>query len=506
MQRSAVLAGALLGLAACSPPSTVQPTSGASTITAGDMYSRIAFLASDALRGRDTPSPGLDSAAAYLVREYTRLGLEPAGENNTFYQHYPFPLRALDTQSLHFGTVDARNQNNQMLVAGRDFYATGAANAAGAAMGHGTLVYVGRLSGGELPAFNYGGTVPMVLLPGGDTRDFRTAASRARSAAQRAGATALVVVLGPEYSEEAFRAAAERAGRPQRGLGSPAGEIPVFFVREEAARRILQRGGLTLAASGPRALAGVGAHFAATLALREDSRAPNVAAVLRGSDPALRDEYVILSAHMDHVGVGAPVNGDSIYNGADDDASGNAALLEVAEALASQPTRPRRSVLFLHVSGEEKGLLGSRWYSDHPTVPIGQIVANVNVDMIGRNAPDSVVVIGKNYSSLGQTMNAVVARHPELGLTAADDLWPEQRFFFRSDHFNFARKEIPALFFFTGVHPDYHRPSDEVDRINTDKAMRVARLIFHTVSAIANAPTRPVWDPKGLAEVRGMTR
>ena len=506
MQRSAVLAGALLGLTACSRPATVQPASGAGTITASDMYSRIAFLASDALRGRDTPSPGLDSAAAYLVREYTRIGLEPAGENNTFYQHYPFPLRALDTKSLHFGTVDEKGQNNQMLLPGRDFYATGAANAAGAAMGHGSLVFVGALSEAGLPDFEYRGAVPIVTVPGGDTRDFRAAVTRARNAAQRAGATALVVVLAPEYSEEAFRAAAERAVRPQRGLGNGAGEIPVFYVRQEAARGILQRGGLTLATSGPRAVPGIGAHFAATVALREDSRAPNVAAVLRGSDPALRDEYVILSAHLDHVGVGAPVNGDSIYNGADDDASGTAALVEVAEALASQPTRPRRSVLFLHVSGEEKGLLGSRWYSDHPTVPLGQIVANVNVDMIGRNAPDSVVVIGKDYSSLGQTMDAVVARHPELGLTAADDLWPEQRFFFRSDHFNFARKEIPALFFFTGVHPDYHRPSDEVDRVNTDKAMRVARLIFHTVSEIANAPTRPEWDPKGLAEVRGMTR
>src|SRR5690606_25103748 len=198
--------------------------------------------------------------------------------------------------------------------------------------------------------------------------------------------------------------------------------------------------------------------------------APNVVAVLPGSDPALRDEYVILSAHMDHVGVGPHVNGDSIYNGADDDASGTSGLLEVAEAMVSLPQAPRRSVVFLHVSGEEHGLLGSRWYSDHPTVPLERVVANINVDMIGRNSPDSVVVIGKEYSSLGEVVNGVGADHPELGLVVSDDIWPEERFFFRSDHFNFARKEIPALFFFTGVHEDYHQPSDEVEKLDVDKA------------------------------------
>jgi Zn-dependent M28 family amino/carboxypeptidase len=174
--------------------------------------------------------------------------------------------------------------------------------------------------------------------------------------------------------------------------------------------------------------------------------------------------------------------------------------------MASLPVRPRRSVIFLHVSGEEKGLLGSRWYSDHPTVPLQQIVANVNIDMIGRNSPDTVVVIGKDYSTLGAVVNTVGGRHSELRLTAADDIWPEERFFFRSDHFNFARKEIPAIFFFTGVHADYHRPSDTVDKIDSGKAMRVTKLIYHTAMEIANADGRPTWDAQGLEEVRRLTR
>ena len=215
-----------------------------------------------------------------------------------------------------------------------------------------------------------------------------------------------------------------------------------------------------------------------------------------------------MSAHMDHIGVTrpAPPDGDSINNGADDDASGTAGLMEISEALASMPTRPRRSVVFLHVSGEEKGLLGSEWYSDHPTLPLRQIVANVNVDMIARNANDSIVVIGKEYSTMGPQVNAIRARHPELNLVAADDIWPEERFFFRSDHFNFARKEVPSIFFFSGVHEDYHRPSDEVEKIDADKAARVSRFVYYLVHEVANADQRPQWDPKGLEEVRALVR
>src|SRR5690606_25263570 len=140
-------------------------------------------------------------------------------------------------------------------------------------------------------------------------------------------------------------------------------------------------------------------------------------AMIRGSDPALAGEYVVLSAHFDHVGVGDPVDGDSIYNGADDDASGTSALVEVAEALRMLPEATRRSIVFLHVSGEEEGLLGSEWFSENPTIPLDDVIANINLDMIGRNAPDSVVVIGKDYSSLGMVANEVQQRHPELGLT-----------------------------------------------------------------------------------------
>jgi Zn-dependent M28 family amino/carboxypeptidase len=134
------------------------------------------------------------------------------------------------------------------------------------------------------------------------------------------------------------------------------------------------------------------------------------------------------------------------------------------------------------------------------------MVANVNVDMVGRNAPDSIVVIGQEYSSLGPLVRRVAADNPDLGLTVSEDLWPEQRFFFRSDHFSFARKEIPALFFFAGTHEDYHRPSDEVDRVDTDKTARVGRLVFYLTHAIADSEAPPEWDPEGLEAVRELTR
>jgi hypothetical protein len=329
------------------------------------------------------------------------------------------------------------------------------------------------------------GRVVMTQVPGPMDRAWRTAVNSARNAVQLAGAAGLIVVLDTAVTEDNVRQAA--ASFTTTRTASPL--TSVAFVRPQAL---------------PQAVGPVNIRIPANTV---DHRPPNVAGILRGSDPTLRDTYVVLSAHMDHVGVGRPdATGDSIYNGADDDASGTSAVIEIAEALASMPQKPARSVLFLLVSGEEKGLLGSRYYSEHPTVPAKNIVANINIDMIGRNAPDTVVAIGQEYSSLGPLMHDVVRAHPELGLTASNDLWPQERFFFRSDHFNFARLEIPAIFFFSGTHEDYHRPSDEVEKIDADKAARIARLAYYLTREIATRREPPQWTPEGLREVRALTR
>jgi hypothetical protein len=232
---------------------------------------------------------------------------------------------------------------------------------------------------------------------------------------------------------------------------------------------------------------------------------PNVLAMIPGNDPDLRDEYVVVSAHFDHVGIGQPIEGDSIYNGADDNASGTTALLETARALAQLRGRegPRRTVVFAHVSGEEQGLLGSAWWVDHPTVPIEAVVANVNVDMVGGNAhPDTVAVLGGEFSSLGPLIRSVDARLPELRLTPSGDLWPQEQLFFRSDQFNFMRRGIPAIFLFNGLHACYHRPCDDLEFVDLDKLVRVARLLAHSVMEIAGQDARPQWNPGGLQEVQ----
>ena len=468
----------VLLLAACSGPvqqATVRPavtSDAAATITAADMRTRIGFLASDALRGRDTPSPGLDTAAAYIAREFQRLGLEPGGENGTFFQRYPYTIR----------TVNAGASKWSDLQFGKDYFVW-----AGTPLTiEGDLVFVdGALA--DAPAAAIRGKVPVVEIVSVLDRDGRAAVNSARNAAMLAGARGVIVVLDRATSESDVAQAAARYGR----TSSASPIVSVAFVRAEKAAAL-------------RAAGNVKVEIAAEVL---DHRPPNVAGIVRGSDPALRDTYVVISAHMDHVGVGRPdASGDSIYNGADDDASGTSAVLEIAEAMASLPVKPARSVLFLLVSGEEKGLLGSRYYSEHPTVPLSSIVANINIDMIARNAPDTVVAIGQDYSSLGPLTQQITRAHPELGLTAARDLWPQERFFFRSDHFNFARKEIPAIFFFSGVHEDYHRPSDEVEKIDADKAARIARLAYYLTHEVASASDAPRWTAQGLQEVRTLTR
>jgi hypothetical protein len=239
------------------------------------------------------------------------------------------------------------------------------------------------------------------------------------------------------------------------------------------------------------------------LPLQRNVLAPNVVGLLEGADPVLKKQFVVFSAHMDHVGIGAPVNGDSIYNGADDNASGTTAVLALADAFARSPERPKRSLIFLTVSGEERGLWGSAHFASQPPVPIDSIVAALNIDMIGRNWRDTIVAIGKEHSDLGVSIDRVAREHPELRLSPIDDPWPNEQFYFRSDHYNFARRGVPVLFFFSGVHGDYHEPGDEPRKIDVEKATRVARLLYHFGREVANASAKPVWNRESYRRIVG---
>ena len=242
----------------------------------------------------------------------------------------------------------------------------------------------------------------------------------------------------------------------------------------------------------------------------------NVLALLEGGDPELKDEVVVLTSHYDHVGIGRPDStGDRIYNGADDDGSGTVAILNIAKALTEAREngyRPKRSILFLNVTGEEKGLLGSRYYSDHPVIPIEKTVANLNTDMIGRidarhekmgQENYSYIIGGKIISSqLDSLLEVANKQSGNIELSSRyNDLDDPNRFYRRSDHWNFGRLGVPFIFFFTGVHEDYHRPSDEVHKIRFDKMARIVKTMYATTVLVANTEKAPVVDNQEFIEI-----
>jgi Zn-dependent M28 family amino/carboxypeptidase len=245
-----------------------------------------------------------------------------------------------------------------------------------------------------------------------------------------------------------------------------------------------------------------------TVSEHERLESPNVAGLLRGTDPRLRDEVVVLSAHLDHLGVGEPVKGDSIYNGALDNASGSAALLEVAGAFTALPRPPRRSVLFLAVTGEEMGLLGSDYFAEYPTVPIDRIVANVNLDGLAVLYPlREMVPFGAEHSTLDSTVARVAKR---LGIALAPDPFPQEVFFVRSDQYSFVRRGVPSLFPFMSLRSDsgvdaaarfrewlatrYHTPQDDIGQpMDFEAGAGHAQLGFLVGLEIANADQRPAW-------------
>lgn len=497
MNRIALLSTLLFAAACASAPAAPRPTGlsledAAATITAADMIARIGFLASDELKGRDTPSPGLETAAQYLADEFAAMGLQPAGDAGSFIQRYPFEAISVDPANIRMTAV---GMDGPALVYARDFFAFPAATDSVI----GEAVFVGPMAvlSGDAPPAGIAGKIVVTVF---DVQSGAAIVSVPRIAAE-AGAAGLIYVLPPIVPAEAVAQIAEQAV-DIASLGIP---IPTFGVRWENAQALLRAGGADPDLLGRSIDAPVPLRTTVSLVAapeRETSQVPNVVALLPGSDPALRGETIVLSAHFDHVGVGTPnASGDSIYNGADDDASGTAVLLEVAQALAQTADRPARSVLFLAVSGEEKGLLGSLYFARNPTPGTGEIVANINMDMVGRNEPGEVVGIGREYTSLGALADSIVAAVPALGLTVIDDPNPAEQAFFRSDHVAFVKQDIPALFFTAWMHEDYHQPSDEVGKIDGDKTARIGRLVYYLTHAAADG-AETVWLGDSLARVR----
>ena len=491
----------VVGLALAATPLNAQMapplTRAAATITAHDVAHRIGIIADDSMMGRDTPSRGLELTARYIGSQFRKFGLQPGGDQDGWLQRYSITRRRLN------------------LGQSRIVFATG---------GHREVAALGswaRYEGGAVPDQALQG--PALLVGGAQTaetaKDIPVANKVVLYAAPpkleaeemqdvlrtlfRAGPRALILVSGVDSAS--FAASLPRSASTRTVIGAPTGPV-VVQVWEGAVQHTLRAAGadlVTVRSSGApiaRELPRLTVSVELKDSISNSVSAPNAVGILEGSDPRLKHEYLVYSAHMDHIGI-SPGQPDSINNGADDDASGTVGVVELAEAFSRPGARPKRSIIFLTVSGEEKGLWGSKYFSEHPVVPVAQLVADINIDMIGRNWPDTIVAIGKEHSDLGATLNRVNAAHPELGMTAIDDRWPEEQFYFRSDHYNFARKGVPILFFFNGVHPDYHAVTDSPDKINSEKEARILQLLFYLGQEIGNAPERPKWNPESYREI-----
>ena len=484
-----------------SPNAVVQKA--VQTITTADIRRRIGIIADDSMRGRDTPSPELDEVAAYIAHEYRGFGLKPAGDSGRFEQRYSLDRVQIVAESsvvLVHGGGDASLTYGTDFVFGDNQFENGDYA--------GELVLVSGAVGGALPADTAALAGKMIILATGP---------RNRGERQRViGWKPAGIVLASPASDSIWSQFVTRTTRaglrdPSRPVSSPL----LIAVRVATLQQLVTRLGADFAGaqSGStftvKSLGGAQLHVHARIQSVERNSAPNVVAVLEGSDPQLKNEYIVFSAHMDHIGVAGPrgsggcraQGADSICNGADDDGSGTVAVVALAEAFARLNPRPKRSLIFLNVSGEEKGLWGSAYFAEHPPVPVQNIVADLNIDMIGRNWKDTIVAIGKEHSDLGATLNRVAAAHPELNMHAIDDIWPQENFYFRSDHYNFARKGVPILFFFSGTHDDYHRPGDSPDKIDAEKESRIARLVFYLGLDVANAAARPKWNPDSYKQI-----
>ena len=483
------LAGAPAALA-----QNATPTAAAAGITPEDVKKHLAIIASDSLRGRDTPSPGLEMAAKYVADQFKADGIAPAGDSGSYIQRWPYHASKLAAPGVT-ATVKGVSGAHKLSY-GKDFFVVASPAADSLA---GTITFAGASTPATAPNPALAGKIAAYTVAGTEMNaDWVANVRPAIMAAIGSGAKGVVLILDPGLNAETV---AEIASNVE-DTNVP---LPVLGLRNDVARDWLKGTSLDIATPPASATlqnvdnASVQVHTAMS---GVNGNPPNTVGILEGSDPVLKNTYVVFSAHMDHLGVGRPnAKGDSIYNGADDDGSGTTAIIEVAKAFSSLAERPKRSLIFLGVSGEEKGLFGSKFFTEHPPVPIDKIVADINIDMIGRNNPDTTVAIGQEYSSLGSTTQAVVKAHPELHLVVAPDLWPQEGLFFRSDHFNFAVKKIPAIFFTSGLHKDYHQPSDEVQLIDNDKLARTARLVFWLGSTVANSEEAPTWTKAGLSAI-----
>ena len=523
---------ALLAALLAAPPADLksQAQPGLAAVHADALSAHVKFLADDLLEGRGTGTRGHAVAARYFATQLQGLGLEPAGEKGTWFQTVPFIGMTIQPGKC------ALEIDGQPLKYGDEVLFPPKAGSPSDEV-EGDLVFAGY--GVAAPEYRYDdapqdlrGKIAVVLYgaPRSERADFfPTAASavysdgivKSRLLAKR-GAVGMIVVFTPELArhlpfpffarQAPFENMIWREGdRPGTGYVLPHARVPYTLLQ-----RLLAKTGRKadeIFAAGPQGklkpfALGMRARLRTAFALRQFT-SENVAGVLRGAERA--QEYVLVTAHLDHLGIGPPMNGDAIYNGATDDASGVAGAIEIARAFAALPKRPARSILIVGVTGEEKGLQGSEYFARHPTVPLQSLVADVNLDgPAGFWEPHDLVVLGAEHSTL---LRHVRAAADAMGLKLSPDPQPEQVFFIRSDQYNFVKQGVPAIVPGAGwqdaqgsveknrayaewwTKNRYHQPSDEWDpKLDYQNTAKEVRADFLIALAIAQDPERPRWN------------
>ncbi len=473
------------------PPEVLRP--GFAAIEEADLRSWLAFLASDELEGRESGRRGFDVAARFSATVLERFGVKPAGDGGTYFQDFdilqslPDPDGSGLTVKDSSGTERFALEGNLAAASTEDIEWTGRWSFAG----HGEGAEQDAPS--DFRGLPVEDRVVMVLpRPGRRALESRGAAN--------AGAARIAVI-----SDERVRSRIGLEAHERPAFSTPPGKRAenrgpeIAYITSRLADRILRSRGLTVeglsAERGPLPRFDLdGVEVRLTIRHKEVKlRARNVVGILEGSDAARRGEAVAIGAHLDHIGQ----RGSEVFRGADDDASGSAGVLGLARAFAGSPRRPARSVLFLLFAAEEKGLWGSKYFVDHPAVPLRKIMAEIQLDMIGRNEEiarkekpedntNSVYLVGTERSTR-DLRQLILSANRHVGLRFKYD---REDVYGSSDQFNFGEKGVPVSFFFTGFHPDYHRATDTPEKINYLKMVRILRVVFATAWDLAEREER----------------
>jgi len=493
-------------------------------------WAHVRYLADDTLQGRLTGSPGYVAAAAYVAERFKEYGLAPAGTNG-----YQQPVRFEVQRVMAAGSSLAleRDGREEALAVGGDALLSSRspqpATVAAPLVFVGYALHLPESGHDDFAGQDLAGKVVVYLNGGpgdipGNLKSHARASQEFSRALERTGAIGSIVIPNPRSMDIPWARMSLAASQPGMRLAEPA--------LQDTSRAMFSA--MFNPAAADKLFAGTGHTIAELLALADAARplprfplavalrarvatttgqveASNVVGLLPGSDPILRNQYVVLSAHLDHLGVGEPIRGDSIYNGAMDNAAGVASLLEIARALhagGDGGRKPRRSLIFLALCGEEKGLLGSRYFAAHPTVPPSALAADLNMDMFLPLYPlHYLTVEGLDESTLGDDARAVGAA---AGVEAVADRFPDRNAFIRSDQYSFIRRGIPALAFSFGAAPGspeekmkkewltnrYHAPSDDVGQpVDLPAAAKFNQLMLALAERVADEEKRPAWKP-----------